>query len=136
VRRKDFQYRQRIGDQWGLVEHVRYTCARFNVDSLLIENAASGIVVAQELQRLYGRDGWAVHLVKPKGDKVARAHAVVATGFQQPIFSASFAAAGGDIGLSMTPTTAVSRSCRSAALLTWIEPGMAWPILENSQVNQ
>ena len=37
--------------------------------------------VAQELQRLYATDGIAVHLIPPKGDKVARALAV------QPMFA-------------------------------------------------
>jgi hypothetical protein len=44
---------------------------------LLIEKAASGLSVAQELQRLYATDGIAVYLISPKGDKVARCHAIV-----------------------------------------------------------
>jgi predicted phage terminase large subunit-like protein len=43
---------------------------------LLVENKASGITAAQELQRLHGREGWSVELCQPKGDKVARALAV------------------------------------------------------------
>ena len=81
VRQRNAKYRQRVGNQWGLVEHVRATCLRFDVDVLLIEKAASGISVAQELQRLYATDGIAVHLIPPKGDKVARALAV------QPMFA-------------------------------------------------
>jgi predicted phage terminase large subunit-like protein len=81
VRQRHKKYRQRVGQQWGLVEHVRATCLRFNVDLLLIEKAASGIPVAQELQRLYATDEIAVHMVVPKGDKISRALAV------QPMFA-------------------------------------------------
>lgn len=61
---------------WGLVEWIAYSCRRFRVDRLLIEAKASGLTVAQEMQRLYREDGWSIQLVKPVGDKVARAHAV------------------------------------------------------------
>jgi predicted phage terminase large subunit-like protein len=77
VRRRHAKYRQRVGNEWGLVEQVRATCQNFDVDVLLIEKAASGISVAQEFQRLYATDGIAVHLIAPQGDKVARSHAVV-----------------------------------------------------------
>ena len=59
-----------------LVERVNSTCARFKVDRLIIESAAVGISVAQELQRLYGNAGYATHLLPAKGDKVARAYSV------------------------------------------------------------
>jgi predicted phage terminase large subunit-like protein len=55
------------------VEWIRHTCQRFSVDVLLVEKAATGITVAQELQRLYSTDGIPVHLIPPKGDKVSRA---------------------------------------------------------------
>lgn len=83
------QWRRRAEPHWGLVEWVAETC-RFRkpdgsiagtVDKLLIEAKASGISVAQEIQRLYGNEGWMTELSDPKGDKVARAHAVV------PIFA-------------------------------------------------
>lgn len=61
---------------WGLVEWIAYSCRRFKVDKLLIEAKASGLTVAQEMQRLYKEDGWSIQLIKPVGDKVARAHAV------------------------------------------------------------
>jgi predicted phage terminase large subunit-like protein len=77
VRQRDARYRQRAGKQWGLVEWVRATCLKFDVDVLLIEKAASGLSVAQELQRMYATDGIAVYLISPKGDKVARCHAIV-----------------------------------------------------------
>jgi predicted phage terminase large subunit-like protein len=77
VRQREAKYRQRAGRQWGLVEWVRATCLRFSVDVLLIEKAASGFAVAQELQRLYAQDGIAVYMIVPRGDKVARAHSIV-----------------------------------------------------------
>jgi len=77
VRQREAKFRQRAGREWGLVETVRATCLRFGVSVLLIEKAASGFAVASELQRLYAQDGIATHLVVPKGDKVARCHAIV-----------------------------------------------------------
>lgn len=74
-------YRRRCMPEWGLVEHIADSCRRFKVDLLLIENKASGISAAQELRNRHGREGWAIHLVEPKGDKVARALAA------QPTFS-------------------------------------------------
>lgn len=64
---------------WGLVEWIAYSCRRFRVDRLLIESKASGLSVAQEMNRLYRQDGWSIELVKPEGDKVARAHSVEPT---------------------------------------------------------
>lgn len=69
-------YDMRSMATWGLVEWIGYSCRRFQVDRLLIEAKASGLSVAQEMQRLYREDGWLVQTVKPLGDKVARAHAV------------------------------------------------------------
>jgi predicted phage terminase large subunit-like protein len=77
VRQREAKFRQRAGREWGLVETVRASCIRYSVDVLLIEKAASGFAVASELRRLYAQDGIAVHLVTPKGDKVARCHAIV-----------------------------------------------------------
>ncbi len=69
-------YDQRAMPTWGVVEWIAYSCRRFRVDKLLIEAKASGLTVAQEMQRLYREDGWSIQLVKPVGDKVARAHSV------------------------------------------------------------
>ncbi len=79
------QWRQRAEPEWGLVEWVAETCRFRNsdgviigtVDRLLIEAKASGITAAQEVQRLYGDEGWITELSNPEGDKVARAHAAV-----------------------------------------------------------
>jgi len=61
-----------------LVMRVAETCRKMKVDTLLIENKASGISTAQEMQRLYGHEKWSVELNDPKGiDKLARLHSVV-----------------------------------------------------------
>lgn len=72
-------YDMRSMPTWGLVEWIAYSCRRFKVDRLLIESKASGISVAQEMQRLYREDGWLVELTPVVGDKVSRAHAVEPT---------------------------------------------------------
>jgi predicted phage terminase large subunit-like protein len=77
VRQREAKYRQRAGKQWGLVEWVRATCLKFDVDVLLIEKAASGLSVAQEFQRCFASDGIAVYLITPRGDKVSRCHSIV-----------------------------------------------------------
>lgn len=59
-----------------LVERSASTAKRFKIDRLLIEAKATGISVAQEIQRLHSGEGYAVQLIDPKGDKVARAYAV------------------------------------------------------------
>lgn len=74
-------FRSRTQGDWGLVEWIAYTCKRYKADRLIIEGKASGLSVAQEIQRLYGYEPWGVEIVQPHTDKVARAHAV------QPIFS-------------------------------------------------
>ena len=74
-------YKQRASREWGLVEWIRSTCQRLPIDVLLVEKAATGISVAQELQRFYSTDGIPVHLIPAKGDKVSRALAV------QPLFA-------------------------------------------------
>lgn len=61
-----------------LVTRVGETCKTMKVDLLLIENKASGISVAQEMQRLYGHENWGVELNDPKSiDKLSRLHSVV-----------------------------------------------------------
>ena len=60
-----------------LTERVRESCVRYQVDTLIVENKAAGISVAQELRRLYGGDGFGVQLHDPRNaDKVARLYAV------------------------------------------------------------
>ena len=81
-----------------LVDKVTVTCKTYRVSKILIEAKASGISVAQELRsrwitlarelgvnpKTQDRGDFGVQLVNPtgKGDKVARAHAVV------PLFAA------------------------------------------------
>lgn len=81
------QYEFRTKPQWGLVEWVAYSCRRFKVDRLLIEGKANGIDVANEMQRLYGDEQWSVQLEPVKGDKVARALAVVPAFTQELVYA-------------------------------------------------
>lgn len=61
-----------------LVTKVAKSCNLMKVDLLLIENKASGISVAQEMQRLYSHENWGVELNDPKSiDKLSRLHSVV-----------------------------------------------------------
>jgi predicted phage terminase large subunit-like protein len=78
---------QRTQRHWGLLEWVRHSCRRLNVDKLLIEAKASGISAAQELQNRYGREGYAIQLCKVSGDKLARALAVQATFSQGMVYA-------------------------------------------------
>lgn len=69
-----------------LIDKIILTCTvdqrqlgmlRFPVDRVIIENKAAGISAAQELGRLAGQSGaFGVDLFTPRGDKVARLHAV------------------------------------------------------------
>lgn len=70
-------YLKRSMPEWGLVEWVAHDCRRLRVNTLLIEDKASGHSVAQEIKRLYTDKTWGVSLVNPGGlDKRARAYAV------------------------------------------------------------
>lgn len=80
-------YRLRAMKQWGLIEHVEDSCNRFNVDRLLIENKANGKPVAEELLIRNIRQGWAIELVEPVGDKVARCLAVQPTFAQGMVYA-------------------------------------------------
>jgi predicted phage terminase large subunit-like protein len=60
-----------------LVEKSAAICAKMKVDTLMIENKASGISVAQEIRRLYSREKFGVELFDPKSqDKAARLYSV------------------------------------------------------------
>lgn len=60
-----------------LVRHTAEVCRKMKVDTLCIENKASGISVAQELRRLYGLESFGVQLEDPKRqDKTARLYSV------------------------------------------------------------
>ena len=60
-----------------LVAKVAETCKRMKVNTLLIENKASGYSVAQEIRRLFGHEDWNVRLIDPRGqDKLARLYSV------------------------------------------------------------
>jgi predicted phage terminase large subunit-like protein len=71
-----------------LVERVRETCVKYQVDNLLIENKAAGISTAQELRRVYGHEDFGVQLQDPKGqDKMARLYAVQHLFFDEIIYA-------------------------------------------------
>src|SRR5262249_47930841 len=72
-------YKHRTRSRWGLIEWVTDTCERFKVNLLLIEAAGPGLSAAQDLQNRVGMKPWGIHLVRVKGDKVARALAAQAT---------------------------------------------------------
>lgn len=80
-------YIARSRPHWGLVEWVAYTCNFRKVDRLLIEAKASGISAAQSLGNSHGKSGWAIELIDPKGDKVARAMSVVGSFAQEMIYA-------------------------------------------------
>ncbi len=61
----------------ALVDKIIETCRRRKIDCLAIEAKASGLPVAQEIQRLVSGAEWSVLPINPKGDKIGRAHAVV-----------------------------------------------------------
>jgi predicted phage terminase large subunit-like protein len=76
-------WRQRTERHWGLLQWVHESCCRYGVHKLLIEDAASGKPVAQMLQNWNRHNmSYAIQLVRPSGDKVARALSV------QPLFGA------------------------------------------------
>jgi predicted phage terminase large subunit-like protein len=77
VAHKNRLYNHRAKSKFGLIEHVRAPCQRYQVDRLLIEAKGPGISIGQEFARLYSSDGLMVEMINPKGDKIARAHAVV-----------------------------------------------------------
>mgnify|MGYP000991667740 CR=1 FL=1 len=59
-----------------LVEKAAKVAKDVKLDRLLIEAKASGLSVAQELERRFGGRGFAIEAVDPaKGDKIARAYA-------------------------------------------------------------
>ncbi len=61
----------------ALVQKVAATAKKHKVDSVVIENKASGISVAQEIRRLYGSEQFAIQLNDPKSqDKLARLYSV------------------------------------------------------------
>jgi predicted phage terminase large subunit-like protein len=76
-------WKQRTQKDWGLVQWVHETAKQYRIDKLLIEDAATGKPVAQMLQNWNRHEmSYAIQLVRPTGDKVARALSC------QPLFSA------------------------------------------------
>ena len=61
-----------------LVTKVIKTCKEFKVDTLLIENKASGISVGQEMRRTLANESFGIIMIDPKSeDKLSRLHSVV-----------------------------------------------------------
>jgi predicted phage terminase large subunit-like protein len=60
----------------NLVRRVHESMTKYAASILLVENKANGVSIMQELRRLYKSNPYAVHMINPDGDKVARAHAV------------------------------------------------------------
>ncbi len=73
----DVNWHQRQRASWGCVEWVAWTCRKFGVQRLLIEGKATGLIVAQEIRKLYARENWGVEIIIPTRDKIARAHSTV-----------------------------------------------------------
>jgi predicted phage terminase large subunit-like protein len=59
-----------------LVTRTRESLVKYGASRLLIENKANGLSVSQEMRRLFKDDPYSISMINPKGDKVARAHAV------------------------------------------------------------
>jgi predicted phage terminase large subunit-like protein len=70
-------YEIRQKESWGVCEWIAHSCKRFKVDRLLIEAKASGISIAQEMERLLFERQFGVELVNTgKSDKSVRANRV------------------------------------------------------------
>jgi predicted phage terminase large subunit-like protein len=70
-----FAIRQK--ETWGVVEWIGHSCKRFKVDRLLIESKASGLSIAQEMERLLFDRHFSIELVNPgRSDKSVRANRV------------------------------------------------------------
>lgn len=70
-------FKQRMHDNWGLVDWVADGCKRYKVKRLLIEDKSRGHDVANEIRRLHARENWGVQLLPVVGDKISRTHSVV-----------------------------------------------------------
>ena len=79
--RKDYEdektYLRRVTPSWGVCEWVNFMCLKRGVTRLLIEDAARGHDVSNELKMLYATRSWSIVMVRPAGDKWSRAAAVV-----------------------------------------------------------
>lgn len=69
-------YRIRRKKAWGMLEWTAYECARWKVDTLLVENKTSGITLGQEIRKTYSDAKWNTILINPKGDKEARMYSI------------------------------------------------------------
>jgi len=70
-------YQRRAKERWGLVEWVHYSCQRRRVNQLIVENKTRAPDVIRTLKRLFAGRDYGVQAIDIRGDKWARAHAVV-----------------------------------------------------------
>ena len=82
---RDFMDRQM--KEWGLVEWCEHTARYWKCDKLIIEAKASGISVAQSLEKRYRNRRWGVQLIPVDKDKVARTYAVQSIFSQHMIYA-------------------------------------------------
>lgn len=85
---------QQKKEKEGLVEKIARTSSPLPVgvtpkgaQAILIENKANGADVINEISRLYRKNNWQLIPIDPKGDKVARTHAVVPSFTQGLIYA-------------------------------------------------
>lgn len=70
-------WRRRAQPKWGLCEWVAYSCNRRKVNKLIIENKNRAPDVVRTIKRLFADRDWSVEAVDIRGDKWARANALV-----------------------------------------------------------
>jgi predicted phage terminase large subunit-like protein len=63
---------QEVRATWGLVEWILDTARKRKADAILIEDKSRGTDLAAEVRKLLRPGEMAVHLIVPRGDKVAR----------------------------------------------------------------
>lgn len=70
-------WRRRAQPKWGLAEWVAYSCNRRRVNKLIIENKNRAPDVVRTIKRLFADRDWSVEAIDIRGDKWARANALV-----------------------------------------------------------
>jgi len=70
-------WRRRAQPKWGLTEWVDYSCRRRRVNQLIVENKNRAPDVVRTLKRLFSDRDYGVQAIDIRGDKWARANALV-----------------------------------------------------------
>jgi predicted phage terminase large subunit-like protein len=61
----------------ALMQKIQETCAKYQVEQLLVENKGPGLTLGQEMRRVYGTADFGLQIIDPGNlDKVARAYSV------------------------------------------------------------